>query len=31
MIVNFEKKHFIAVAAVAITLALCCLILPIGN
>ena len=31
MMMNFEKKHFITIASVAIALALCCLIFPIGN
>ncbi len=31
MIMNFEKRHFIAIAAVAIALALFSLILPIGS
>ena len=31
MILNIGKKHFITIAAVAIALALCCLVLPIGG
>ena len=31
MIMHFEKKLFVAVAAVTITLALFCLILPVGG
>ena len=31
MIMKFEKKLFVTIATVAIALALCCLIIPIGN